>query len=1334
MSYKIPQIRSEIWLVLVPSEFKSMARVLHDVGFSSYLSLSRSFIFLRQIALISTMLAGAQAIQAANISGTVFEDKNYGGSSGRSLASSSGVVRQNARVELFNAAGVYLSSTTTDASGNYTFSALVAGTYTIRVVNNSVTSSRGGAGLLPVQTYRTNASSGTAVAVTDYVGGETPAKADAGNGSTTLAALATATTAAQSITTVILSASNITGVDFGYSFNVIVNNNNTGQGSLRQFITNANALTGDASLVQSGLVAGYDNAVFMISNGTSGAGLRSANNFFAGVPSITSIVLTSALTTISTSMVIDAQQQPGWSGSPIVELNGTSAGALTPGLNITGGNCTIKGFVINRFGDTGINIATNGSNTIAGNYVGINAAGTAASPNGNDGIIITSVSNNIIGGTTANDRNIVSGNNAAANNSDGIWINGGGSNIVKGNYIGTNAAGTGTIGNYNGGVTITTSSNNTVGGVANGEGNLLSGNGNSGVIVIGGTGNAILSNSIYGNVLYGIDLEAAGVTANNGTKNSGLSNYDMDQPVFTTESLTGTTLTLAGYVGSAAGQAAFANATVQIFKSDNDASGYGEGKTLLGTLTTGGANGNFSGNITVSGLAVGDKLTGTATDASNNTSEFGANVTVTTPTVKTWDGGAGTNNWGDANNWNTNGVPTAMENVDLSGANTININVAATTNYITLNNAGLVLTINAGKSLVVSGGLTLTSGTLNTAAAFPTVAGAIDVSGGTVGFTGSGTQTIPAYNYNNLTSSSTGNRTLASTGSIGIGGTFTPGTNTYTITGSTVDYNASGAQTIAGFNYNNLTLSNAGVKTFSAGTTGTAGTLAITGSANSNATTNNSTINYNGPANQTATTLTYYNLNLTSSGTVTAPATLNINGNLLLSAGTFTAGTTINIKGNWINNGGTFVPGTNTVNFIGTGTETLGGTNVTSFYNLTINTAAATDIVQLTSNTIVTSVLNLTKGVIDLNSKALSVTSGLAGAVTRVNGYILSEKSDNSSKVIWSIGNNLTSHTYPFGTASGVYIPFTLNLTAGNIGNATISTYPTVANNTPYPATPISVTNMYSSTGSDNSANVVDRFWQIDKDGPSGTATITFTATAAEVGSILLPTAQRYETLTNKWQAPLPGQTSTATSATVPGVTTFSPWTLSSNTAILPIELVSFTAILKNEHVDLAWTTASELNNDYFTVEKTLDLVNYETVARKDGAGNSTHTLNYFDVDHNPYNGISYYRLRQTGFDGSVSYSEIIPIDRTSTSFFDMNVSPNPTTGNLNIAVTGTSGKEVSLIILDVFGRACYSKILSGENSNYTFTEDLHSRLAVGEYLVALSCDNTYKTMRLIVQ
>jgi hypothetical protein len=148
------------------------------------------------------------------------------------------------------------------------------------------------------------------------------------------------------------------------------------------------------------------------------------------------------------------------------------------------------------------------------------------------------------------------------------------------------------------------------------------------------TGAGVLGNSIFSNGTIGIDLVANGVTVNNGTKNAGLPNYGMDHPVFISANLSGTTLAIDGYVGSAANQATFANARVEVFTSDDDATGYGEGRTYLGFLTSD-ANGNFSGSLDVTGkgLNSGDKITGTATDGSNNTSEFGPNVLVSPLTL-----------------------------------------------------------------------------------------------------------------------------------------------------------------------------------------------------------------------------------------------------------------------------------------------------------------------------------------------------------------------------------------------------------------------------------------------------------------------------------------------------------------------------------------------------------------------------------------------------------------------------------------------------------------------------------------------------------------------------
>ena len=200
-------------------------------------------------------------------------------------------------------------------------------------------------------------------------------------------------------------------------------------------------------------------------------------------------------------------------------------------------------------------------------------------------------------------------------------------NVIQGNYIGVDTGGTLALGN--GGFSVIVDAVNTsVGGTAAGAGNVIANNGADGVAVVNvSTGNGILSNSSYADVGLGIDLADDNITVNNGTKNAGLPNSDMDFPVFTSAVLSGTTLTVTGNVGSAPSQSTFATARVELFKSSLDLSGNGEGQTFLNFVTTD-ANGNFSGSVTVSGLVLGDKITGTATDGSKNTSEFTFNVTV----------------------------------------------------------------------------------------------------------------------------------------------------------------------------------------------------------------------------------------------------------------------------------------------------------------------------------------------------------------------------------------------------------------------------------------------------------------------------------------------------------------------------------------------------------------------------------------------------------------------------------------------------------------------------------------------------------------------------------
>ncbi|GEM_PF-5447054 len=98
-------------------------------------------------------------------------------------------------------------------------------------------------------------------------------------------------------------------------------------------------------------------------------------------------------------------------------------------------------------------------------------------------------------------------------------------------------------------------------------------------------------------------------------------------------------------------------------------------------------------------------------------------------------------------------------------------------------------------------------------------------------------------------------------------------------------------------------------------------------------------------------------------------------------------------------------------------------------------------------------------------------------------------------------------------------------------------------------------------------------------------------------------------------------------------------------TVTLPIELLSFSAMKIGRSNEIQWTTLSELNNDYFTVEKANESFNFEMFGIVNGAGNSTECINYFLMDYNVQNAINYYRLKQTDFDGEFKYSSTISID-----------------------------------------------------------------------------------------
>ncbi|HEX8323057.1 MAG TPA: right-handed parallel beta-helix repeat-containing protein [Tepidisphaeraceae bacterium] len=246
-----------------------------------------------------------------------------------------------------------------------------------------------------------------------------------------------------------------------FSTYVVTTTADSGGGSLRDAIKQANSH------------AGHDVINFKI-----GTGLKT-------------IQTVTGLPYISGSVTIDATTQPGYSGKPLVELRGDRSGGY--GLNVGGGNSTIKGLIINRY-NSGILIVKNGGNVVQNCYIGTGTSGDTDQGNYDKGIIVQTA-NNLIGGTGANQGNVISGNGT-----EGVqfYLYKSTNNKLQGNKIGTNAGGTFAIPNGKSGVAVHGAPNNLVGGTTPSARNIISGNGTDGIVInqAGATGTVIQGNYI----------------------------------------------------------------------------------------------------------------------------------------------------------------------------------------------------------------------------------------------------------------------------------------------------------------------------------------------------------------------------------------------------------------------------------------------------------------------------------------------------------------------------------------------------------------------------------------------------------------------------------------------------------------------------------------------------------------------------------------------------------------------------------------------------------------------------------------------------------------------
>ena len=385
-------------------------------------------------------------------------------------------------------------------------------------------------------------------------------------------------------------------------------------------------------------------------------------------------------------------------------------------------------------------------------------------------------------------------------------------------------------------------------------------------------------------------------------------------------------------------------------------------------------------------------------------------------------------------------------------------------------------------------------------------------------------------------------------------------------------------------------------------------------------------------------------------------------------------------------NAGTFQQRLSTVTFNTSGAQAIGGPNTTTFYNLSINNASH---ITLNKPTNVTNFLTMVNGkLLTTNANVLTCTSTASATIGSSTSYV-------DGPMVHTVASAaLTARTFPVGKGSA-YRPVVLTVTHNN---ALSVTYRAEVNNSPatalpytYPPTIANVsavryTRIIRSSVSNFTSGRIQMYYNTDDvvgdkntltvahdDGVSQWRNIGGTATANWVGNItsgLFTSFNTYFALANP-----PGGGNA-----------------------LPVSLTSFTAAFEGKSVAVKWTTESEINNDFFTLERSSDNIHYSEVTQVDGAGNSTTSKSYSYTDQQALRGISYYRLKQTDFDGNFEYFPAAVVQNKNKGSFV--IYPNPASTSI-VHLSGETNLENAVVVVqDITGRTIPATYRTTENGS----------------------------------
>ncbi len=191
-------------------------------------------------------------------------------------------------------------------------------------------------------------------------------------------------------------------------------------------------------------------------------------------------------------------------------------------------------------------------------------------------------------------------------------------------------------------------------------------------------------------------------------------------------------------------------------------------------------------------------------------------------------------------------------------------------------------------------------------------------------------------------------------------------------------------------------------------------------------------------------------------------------------------------------------------------------------------------------------------------------------------------------------------------------------------------------------------------------------------------------------------------------------------------------FTVATASTALPIELLSFGVRVENNAVSIQWSTASETNNDFFTVQRSADGQEFIDILQVPGAGNSQQTLQYDALDTQPLEGRSFYRLKQTDYDGTFSYSDIQSAWYAPAGL-QFTVYPNPASGSIQISSHAKEAGTTEITLIDAQGKTCAQFSLAFRAGTQQHARAISPSLAPGIYYLKFQ-DPSIRTIPVIIE